>query len=79
MKRQKITDLDTIGFIVKLFYSEPEEIKKMAQTNMPVAKVEEIMEAHALQIKKENEIYGDSCNLKKFGGDSDIYIMDSSD
>lgn len=54
MQRQDITDLDTIGFLVKLFYSEPAEIRKMAEKNMPIEKVAEAMKKYG-ELAGQNE------------------------
>jgi len=44
MKRQDITELDMIGFIMKLFYSNPEKIKEMAQMNTQYETVKKMMQ-----------------------------------
>lgn|GEM_PF-96689 len=44
MKRAGIDDLDRIGFIVKLFYSNPERVKKLGQKNAQIDEVDKIME-----------------------------------
>jgi len=43
MQRAGIDDLDRIGFIVKLFYSNPERVKNLARKNAAVEEVENIM------------------------------------
>jgi flagellar protein FlaI len=43
MKRQNITELDTIGFLMKIFYADPARLKKMAQDNTQVEKILELM------------------------------------
>ncbi|MEI7961600.1 MAG: ATPase, T2SS/T4P/T4SS family, partial [archaeon] len=46
LQRQNITDLDLIGFVVKLFYSEPEEVKKLAQKNATASTIVELMKGY---------------------------------
>ncbi|MFA5126125.1 MAG: ATPase, T2SS/T4P/T4SS family [archaeon] len=48
LKRINLTELDAIGYIVKLFYSNPDKIKKFAKQNTPMEKILELM-----QIQKE--------------------------
>ncbi len=43
MKRAGIDDLDRIGFIVKLFYSNPERVKNLGRKNTPAEEIEKIM------------------------------------
>ncbi|VVB74237.1 Type II/IV secretion system protein [uncultured archaeon] len=43
MQRIGVDDLDRIGFIVKLFYSNPERVKNLAKKNAPAEEVEKIM------------------------------------
>ncbi len=43
MKEQDITGLNEIGYIVKLFYTDPEKVKKMASSNTTKKKLEGIM------------------------------------
>ena len=51
MKRQNITELDTIGFLMKIFYGSPAKLKKMAQENVSVEKILELMQP----VQKTNE------------------------
>ncbi len=55
MKRQNITELDTIGFLMKIFYSSPGKLKKMAQDNLQVEKILELMKPEE-KPKQENMV-----------------------
>jgi len=44
LKRINLNDLDAIGFVVKLFYSDPNKIKQMAKDNVQIEKITEMME-----------------------------------
>ena len=43
LKRINLTELDAIGYIVKLFYSDAEKIKKFARQNTPLEKILDLM------------------------------------
>ncbi len=43
LQKQEINDLNQIGFIVKLFYSNSERVKKMANDNTTKEQIEEMM------------------------------------
>jgi len=51
MQRQNITELDIIGFLVKLYYSDADKIRKMAKQNTPFAKIRELLDDE----NKEND------------------------
>jgi flagellar protein FlaI len=45
MKRSNLTDLDEIGFVMKLFYSNPTRVKKMAKENTSAESIHTLMES----------------------------------
>jgi len=53
MRRQNITDLDSIGFLVKLFYSESSEVKKLSVANATAQKVAELTQKNIV-VETEN-------------------------
>ena len=52
MKRQKINDIDMIGYIVKLFYSYPEQVKKISKKNTSYEEIKEMMQSDATEKQK---------------------------
>jgi flagellar protein FlaI len=44
MKRQDITELNMIGFLMKLFYSNPDKVKEMARINTQYDSIAKMME-----------------------------------
>ncbi|MFA5931473.1 MAG: type II/IV secretion system ATPase subunit [archaeon] len=44
LKRIDLNDLDDIGYIVKMFYSYPEQIKKLAKKNTPIEEIRKMMQ-----------------------------------
>ncbi|MGI6589830.1 MAG: type II/IV secretion system ATPase subunit [Candidatus Iainarchaeum sp.] len=55
MQRQEITELETIGFLMKIFYATPEKLKKMAQENISFEEVIEMMNPKTSEEKKAGE------------------------
>jgi archaeal flagellar protein FlaI len=55
MKRQNITELDMIGFLMKIFYGSPAKLKKMAQDNVQAEKILELMKPEE-KPKEENKV-----------------------
>ncbi len=51
MRRQNITELDTIGFLMKIFYADPAKLKKMATENVSIERILELMQPN----QKPNE------------------------
>jgi len=43
LKRNNVTDVDLIGFIVKLFYSNPEKVKSLAKENAPLEELKKMV------------------------------------
>jgi flagellar protein FlaI len=55
MKRNELTELNTIGYLVKLFYSNPEKVKKMAKQNTKIEEVQKLQqESELIETTKEN-------------------------
>ncbi|MDD4251338.1 MAG: ATPase, T2SS/T4P/T4SS family [Candidatus ainarchaeum sp.] len=44
LQSQNINDLDEIGFIIKLFYTDPQRVKKMAKDNITKEQIEKMIE-----------------------------------
>jgi flagellar protein FlaI len=53
MKRMGLNELDEIGFLVKLFYSDPERIKKYAKQNEPAETILALLEKDQAEKKEE--------------------------
>jgi len=54
MKRQNINELDTIGFLMKIFYATPAKLKKLAQENTSIEEIISMMKPE-LDTTKEVE------------------------
>ncbi len=54
MQRQNINELDIIGFLVKLYYSDANMIKKMAKQNTPFSKIKELLDEDN-RLNEENQ------------------------